>query len=299
MLTKKAPPKKLATLNEREIQERLYGFYHRSDMVGEPRPKDPSKLSPAQPAPSIYVPPAVPTAPSASRELFSSTETQQAGTLNARPNFQQAPLTSKLEPVITPREPGVQQLILERSKVFFEAVVLLLKKVPPQYYVITGSAVVLVFVFFQVVTLGFKKMHAAHPRSQASDLQGTATAKRPPVKLPIEKAAPPSESASVPQPAAVIPPAGPPEPPAAPAVKSYTVQLCLSDNMDASQVLIDTLKLKGYEAYFRKVKGSRGNELFQIFVGGYPTSAEAQSALKELRGDAEFKKYDDSFVRTA
>jgi len=311
MLTKKAPPKKLATLSEKEIQERLYGFYHKSDMVGEPRPKDPSRslntppqpaaaFEQVQPASSVYVPPVVPVAPSGSRELFSSSEIQQTGAREMKSKFQQAPLSSKLQPITTPKEPGVQQIILEKAKVFFEALAVLLKKVPLQYYVIAGSAIVLVFVFFQLVTLGFKKMNAARPHSQSSRSQEAApvTMKRTLVKPAADKTARSTGSVPAPKQAAEILPPEPSEPPALPIVKSYAVQLCLSDNLDASQVLIDTLKTKGYEAYFRKVKGSRGNELFQIFVGRYPSSAEAQSALKELRKDAEFKNYDDSFVRT-
>ena len=38
MFEKKSDDKKLRPLTEKEIQERLYGFYHRSDMVSEPQP---------------------------------------------------------------------------------------------------------------------------------------------------------------------------------------------------------------------------------------------------------------------
>ncbi len=93
----------------------------------------------------------------------------------------------------------------------------------------------------------------------------------------------------------------PPPAPIAPAnlPKSYSVQLCLSDDIKASEKVIDDLRAKGYEGYIRKIRGSRGNQLYQIFIGHYKTSSDAQKALKELRADSQFKIYDDSFVRTA
>ena len=41
MFDKKVAIKKLQTLTESEIQEKLYGIYRPSDMVGEPKPKNP------------------------------------------------------------------------------------------------------------------------------------------------------------------------------------------------------------------------------------------------------------------
>jgi cell division septation protein DedD len=81
--------------------------------------------------------------------------------------------------------------------------------------------------------------------------------------------------------------------------KTYSVQLCLSDDIAASEGVIDELRAKGYEGYIRKIRGSRGNELYQIFVGRYKSSAQAQKVLQELRQDTEMKIYDDSFVRTS
>jgi len=290
MFAKKASPKKMTTLSEKEIQERLYGFYHQSDMVGEPRPKDPSGTLKDPARTQVIDQPVPPVVPSA-RPLVPEKIEQEFKSVGLK-----APLTSKLQPAVTPREPGFQQVILAKLQAAFGQVVVILKKVPLTYYAVAGTSLVLIVLFFQMVTLGFRRMHAAHRVKPAA--QQVASPVRSDVSQPAE--APRGLSAESADSKNETPEAlTPPTPPVVQAAKAYTVQLCLSDNVAASQKLIDGLKAKGYEAYYRKIRSSHGNELFQIFVGRYPSSSDAQATLKTLRQDSEFKGYDDSFVRLA
>jgi len=81
--------------------------------------------------------------------------------------------------------------------------------------------------------------------------------------------------------------------------KTYSIQLALSDNIEASNGVLAGLKQRGHEGYIRKIRGNRGNELYQIFVGRYATSKDARVVMQTLRTDPEFKIYDDSFVRVS
>jgi cell division septation protein DedD len=261
MVEKMPPPKKMKVLTEQEIQERLYGFYHKTDMVGEPR------LKPAATPEAVVMTqvPETPIAVAPAAELFGRTETQPQ-----LPRDRTFSSTSK-----------ANERWSWRGKVneWIQAAGVLFKKIQPQYLLAAGGILLGVVVVFQLAAFGIKKMNSRSlPASPA--LEEQTPERREPVRRVIQRIAVPADGPVNP---------APPVPPVSTTEKVYTVQLCLSDNLQASEGLIQTLEGKGYEAYYRKIRGSRGNDLYQIFVGRFPSSSEAQTALKRLRQDEAFK----------
>jgi cell division septation protein DedD len=293
MLEKKQVPKKMTTLTEKEIQERLYGFYHKTDMVGEPKPKHAASPEAPAPIPALEPPAAVTTAPPA--ELFSRVETQSPTVRESQAKT--SGLTARLSPernfTDVPKVNAVEWM--DKGRELAQSAGSFLKKIRPQYLIAAGGVLVGLVIIFQLIAFGVKKIQSLPPESVPAHEQNNSEEKEP-VRRVIQKAVTPAASVSE---RSAAEPTNPPSvnPPGTSAAKAYTIQLCLSDNLQASEGLIQTLKGKGYEAYYRKIRGSRGNDLYQIFVGRYPSSSEAQNVLKRLRQDEAFKNYDDSFVR--
>ena len=276
--TPSTPVKRMNVLSEKEIQERLYGFYHQSDMVGEPKPKEPQPQEQVTVTQTVVTPPPLP-------PRF----TPIANPIPQKPiSIQRAGAESQKE-------------ILDVLKIRLAQATAYLKKIPTRVFGIAAAALVGLIIVSQLFAFGLKKIQEKKAAPSRLALSGSTALTTGRVQGPVHVESVKKSARKVaPEKAVAIPAAETPAelPPLnSTSVKLYTVQLALSDNVTASEGLIASLGAKGYEAYYRKVHGSRGNDLFQIFVGRYTSSSEAQSALKSLRSDDDFKNFDDSFVR--
>jgi hypothetical protein len=294
----KTAPKKMNTLTEKEIQERLYGFYRSSDMVGAPKRKEPAE-KPVAAAPLTGSSPA---GSSVGLSFIPKPETQKPSDLFAfSPKTSgTAVLNKPTSPFVSSFPPASESLSTikktsletwEELRKGFLNFLSTLPKLPIRYFLIGFLGLALIA---GVVSMfSFKKAP-----SISEDIPAVQAPVQKTVKVKLEKKAPLSAAVQTPLPAGVPGPELEGTGSAAPTgEKFYTVQLCLSDNLEATQVLLEKLKARGYEAYAKKIKGTRGNLLYQTFVGKYPNSSDAQSTLKQLRSDADFKMYDDSLVR--
>jgi len=158
----------------------------------------------------------------------------------------------------------------------------------PVFYWAGGAAGIL-----GLLILAFPVLNGGRSQSEDTVMHRNPVmeaASRPEVRTEPAAPAAPSEA---------TPPQTPPLTPAAGGNtnKAYSIQLCISNDIEATRKLITNLEAKGYQAYMRNVRGSQGNPIYQIFVGRYASHSEADGILSKLRQDTQFKTYDDSFVR--
>ncbi|MBN1493956.1 MAG: SPOR domain-containing protein [Candidatus Omnitrophica bacterium] len=80
------------------------------------------------------------------------------------------------------------------------------------------------------------------------------------------------------------------------AAPKYTVQICVSNKLDATESLVAELKDAGYAAFYRDHTTRTGRELYFVYVGQFATRDEATIAMNHYRTVDKLKKYNDSFV---
>ncbi|MFC1809445.1 SPOR domain-containing protein [Candidatus Omnitrophota bacterium] len=77
---------------------------------------------------------------------------------------------------------------------------------------------------------------------------------------------------------------------------AYTVQICVSNKLDATEKLVDDLRGAGLDSFYRRHTTRRGRELFFVYVGQFKNKEDANVAMKHYRTVDQLSKYDDSFV---
>ena len=73
----------------------------------------------------------------------------------------------------------------------------------------------------------------------------------------------------------------------------YTVQICVSNDIGATDRLVADLKDGGYDAFYRKHTTRTGRELYFVYVGQFVTREEANIAMRHYRTVDGLKKYND------
>ncbi len=85
-------------------------------------------------------------------------------------------------------------------------------------------------------------------------------------------------------------------PKAVAAAEGYTVQICVSNNAEATKTLVSDLQDAGFDAFSSRQITKLGKELFLIYVGRFSKQEDATAAMKHYRTVPQLKRYSDSFV---
>jgi len=85
--------------------------------------------------------------------------------------------------------------------------------------------------------------------------------------------------------------------PAAIPKKFYTIQVVVYEDSKLAQKLISDFKAKKLDAFMVQTTTRRGRQHFEVFVGRFPSVAEADQQLSQYRKKDFLKDFPDSFIR--
>lgn len=101
---------------------------------------------------------------------------------------------------------------------------------------------------------------------------------------------------SAPEESNVAVPAAGNEPVATATKARFTIQVCVSNDRDATEKLVGSINDTGLDAFYKKTITRSGKQLYFVYVGRFAARADADAALRKYRAVPVLKKYDDSFV---
>ncbi len=79
--------------------------------------------------------------------------------------------------------------------------------------------------------------------------------------------------------------------------KPYTIQICVYENKDDAEKLVNDLKQKGYTTWLVSRTSPKGKLYYNIYIGQFAKRKDASNFLEGLKQREEFEQFKDSFIR--
>ena len=77
----------------------------------------------------------------------------------------------------------------------------------------------------------------------------------------------------------------------------YSMQICVYEDKERTEKLIDYFKSKGYYSFYKKITTRSGRVLFNVYIGQYENIQNANNAFNIFKKTDDYKKFSDSFVK--